>query len=128
MRTATYYLFNNVSLGSGTSTASSVVYGWDIVRGSVQVNVDAGSISGSFTLQASNQQPVGMPPNQFQPTQWNTIGSSTTLANASSSLTLKTFLMPMTELCYDYYRLVFTDATSGVATGSVTARMKNFSL
>lgn len=118
-------------LRTSISSASSVynsttVYGWDIVRCSYQATVGSGSLSGTFKLQASNDLPVGLPPNQFTPTNWNDIASSSVVV-ASSTASIRSFITPIQEVCYSYYRVVFTDASSGTLS-SVTVRFNAFSL
>jgi hypothetical protein len=116
--------------GGNASTASfvsTVIYATDIVRASFQIFVSSGSANGTIQLQASNQQATGAPANQFIPTQWSVVGSSTTVI-CSSTATIKTFLLPSTELSYEYLRIVFTDSVAAASPGLVNVRMKSIGL
>lgn len=112
---------------SGTASfVSSVVWGWDIVRFSVQVTVSSGSMVGTFQMQGSNDQAQGLPPNQFQPTNWNNIGTSSVVA--SSSATALSFLIIATESSYEYLRLRYVDGSAGASLGLWNARLKAMAL
>lgn len=114
---------------AGTASfTSSAFYLWDTFRISGQAVVSSGSFVGSFTLQVSNDNAVGAFPGQFQPTNWNTLGSTTILANASTSATVRSFMFPQTELCYTYGRIVFTDLSAAAALGTYNFQIKAFML
>jgi len=117
-----------VSVSSAASTyTSSTIFGWDIIRCSYQV-IGSGSFNGTFKLQGSNQKPVGAKPQlQFTPTAWNDLGSSSAIT-ASTTASIKNFITPIQEVCYAYYQIVFTDASSGLATGSFEVRFNSFGL
>lgn len=121
---------NSLIISNGTSgTASyvsSVVWGWDIVRFSVQVTVGSGSVVGTFQMQGSNDIATGLPPNQFQPTNWNNIGTASVVA--SSSATALSFLIVTTESSYEYLRLRYADSSAGAALGLFNARFKAMAL
>lgn len=118
-------LIVNGAIGSA-SFNSGPVWAYDIVRCSVQVSVPTGGVNGSLQLQASNDQFQGVPPNQFQPTNWSNVGTASVTFSTTS--TAKTFLIVETECCYEYLRVAFTDSTGGAGTGALTVRMKAFGL
>lgn len=108
------------SFPAQTSSSSCVIWSQKIVRASFQVSVSSGTLSGTFTLQASNDQATGKFPNQFIPTNWSVVGSSTTVI-ASSTGAAATFMIPATELSFEYLRLVYT---ANAANGIYSVRMK----
>lgn len=116
--------------GTATSFASSSCWAMDIVRLSYQVVVSSGSVAGTFVVQGSNDKSYGqggVPVGQYIPTNWNTIGSSTTII-CSTTATSKVFLAPATEVCYEHVRFVFTDASAGSALGLFDIRAKTLGL
>ena len=120
---------NSLILGATTSSVSfvsSTVWSWDIVQCSFQAVVSSGSINGKFTLQASNEIPVGMPPNQFVPTNWFNV-SSVSQVSGSSSSTVLTFGTPKDEVCFQYLRVTWVP-TNGLSDGAFTVRFNAFAL
>lgn len=113
----------NISSAS-TTYNSSTIFGWGIVRLSYQAVVGSASISGTFKLQASNDQPFGAQPSQFIPTNWNDVSSSS--ITASSTATARSFMSPSLEVCNGYFRVVYTDATSGTLS-TIQITMHQFS-
>jgi hypothetical protein len=128
VKVTNFAAFTNGVAGTSSSFASSAFFLWDTVRLSGQAVVSSGTFNGSFALQVSNDKAVGAFPGQFQPTNWNTLGSTTVLANASASATVKSFMFPTTELSYAYGRIVFTDGSSGTALGSYNFNIVAFML
>lgn len=124
MRPSSSLIANAVSCSN--SFNSSNVWGWDIVRCSYQVSVSSGSMNGTFELQGSNDLAVGLPANQFSPTNWNTLGSASYVV-CSSSPTQSSFLIPMQEVCYQYMRVVFTKSAQPT-NGVVSIRFNAFGL
>lgn len=118
MRPSNSLIMNNLQAGS--SNSSIVVWATDIIRCSVQVSVSSGSLSGTFQLQSSNDQATGLPPNQFIPTNWTSLGSASVIAS-SSTLGVGVFMIPSLEVSYEYLRVVF-GSTSG-ALGLYSARL-----
>lgn len=123
MRVSNFAAITNGVAGTASFVSSSF-YLWDTFRISGQAVVSSGSFVGSFTLQVSNDNPVGAFPGQFQPTNWNTLGSTTILAACSVSATVKSFMFPQTELCYTYGRIVFTDLSAAASLGSYNFNIK----
>lgn len=103
---------------SQTSSVSIPQWSQKLVRASFQVTVSSGTIAGSFAVQVSNDYAVGLPPNQFTPTNWVTLNSTTVLC--SSTATVSTFLLPYAEYSYNYMRLIYTAST---ASGVYSVRM-----
>lgn len=103
---------------SGTASfTSSSFWMWETFRLSGQVAVSSGSFVGNVALQVSNDRPSGAFQSQFQPTNWNTIGSTTQLLNCSTTATVRSFMFPVTDMGYAYGRVVFTDLSAGAAVG-----------
>lgn len=122
MRPNNSLVVSNLSTGTA-SFVSSAFWIQDVVRASFQVTLASGSFTGAFTIQASNDQPVGKFPNQYEPTNWNTLGSVTVVCS-SGAATGTTFLIQGVETCYEYGRVQYTAANGGVAQGSANVRMK----
>jgi hypothetical protein len=111
------------------SFASSSTWSWNIVRGSCQIVV-TGACVGTFRLEASNDQGYGAggrPVGDYIPSNWNVIGSASTLVCSTTAATSR-FLIPLTELCYEHVRLFYSDGSAGAATGTFNARMMTFGL
>jgi len=113
-------------LGGATSSSSNAMWATDIVRASFQIYIN-GPLSGTFKIQASNDQAQGVPASQFAPSNWVTIGSTASIV-ASTTSAASTFLFPAIEVSYEYLRINYTDSSSGSANGSVSMRMKTLAL
>lgn len=118
MRPSNSLIVNGVSCSNTFN--SNVVWATDIVRCSFQMTVSSGRCAGSFKLQGSNDFATGLPPNQFNPTNWNDIGS--TSVSCSSTATARSFLSPAVDIGYEYVRGVWSDASGGSADGVVSVR------
>lgn len=120
-----YFLFTNGVCGTSTQLVSTASWLAKVVRGSYQVAVSSGSCVGAFQFQCSNDYNQGYigNPGQFAPTNWNSIGSTMTII-CSTTATAKVFLTPTSEMCFEYGRLVFIDASGGSAQGVFSARFK----
>ncbi len=104
-----------------TNSNGHVIWSNGIVRASFQAAVSAGTVNGALKVQASNDKPTGAMPENFIPTNWNDIsGATVTIATAATS-----YMIPYQELCYEYLRLVYTDASGGTATSTITVQMKS---
>lgn len=117
----TQFLTGGVT-GSASFSISSAIYSDCIVRASFQFTISSGSMLGTFQLQGSNDQSVGVPANQFTPTNWSTITSAS--VTASVSTTAKTFMILPIECAYEYIRVQFSDLSGGTANGLVNGRSK----
>lgn len=123
---------NFLAVTNGTtgtaSFVSSAFWLWSTVKISGQAVVSSGSFVGTFAFQFSNDLPVGAPPSQFQPTNWNSIGSTTQVTNCSTSATAKSFLIPQFETSYSYARVVYTDLSAAAAIGTFNFTVKTLAL
>lgn len=108
-----YTAGNSIASSSSNSLLSEQ---W--VRTSFQIACTAGGINGTFSVQGSNDIAVGVPPNQFIPTNWNNIGSSQSVVCSFSVGTCA--LIPWFDTCYKYHRLIY--AAVGGTAGSFSAR------
>lgn len=117
---------NSLIISSGTAGTASVtsqaVWATDIIRACFQVVVSSGSMVGTFQLQASNDQSTGAPANQFVPTNWNVVGSASSVTG-SSTATSKAFLSVPVETCYEYLRVVYSDGSAAAAIGVFNVRL-----
>lgn len=120
MRPNNSLIVNGLSVGTA-SFVSSAFWIQDVVRASFQFSVSSGTFSGSLTLQVSDDQSIGAFPNQFQPTNWSTLGSVTVVASTSAGQAL---LIQATELCYEYGRIQYISGNGGATLGTVNGRMK----
>lgn len=127
MRPVNFPAITNGVAGTASFTSSSF-WLYDCVRLSGQAVVSSGSLLGSFVLQVSNDKATGAFQPQFQPQNWNTIGSSTQLLNCSSSALIKSFMFPYVETCYSYGRIVYNDTSAGAAIGVFQFNMTVFNL
>jgi hypothetical protein len=108
---------NEIVLGPVTANATmagNVQWVDKMLRVGVVAVVGAGTVNGSMQLQCSNDKAIGARPDRFQPTNWVNVGSSVAIATASSN-----YLIPYTELSYEYIRVLYTDASGGAATSSI---------
>jgi len=116
---------NNVpafsAIPANASANSKALWADKIVRCSVQALASAAN-TGTIQLQGSNDQATGANPWQFQPTNWSDIGSALTLSGTTP------VLLTEVECSYEYLRIVYTDASGGTATGTVSARVKSMGL
>lgn len=127
---------NNEAVYYGNSivaSSSQVMLSECWVRASFQIDCLNGSLNGTFVVQASNDIAVGAPPNQFTPSNWNTIGSggtATIIASVSATISTSSpsssVIIPYFETCYQYHRLVYSPGNLG-AVGSFSVRNKTIS-
>lgn len=129
---------NDLIIGTKTTSGSAVgiatnaniigIPQWSngIVRASFQAVVTGSTATGTLQLQVSNDIPIGLPANQFVPTNWTNLGTSVAVAAAG------VFFVPAIasnvgyiETCYEYMRVNWTDGSSGANTGTVICRMKS---
>lgn len=82
-----------------------------------------GTAAGTLQLQVSNDQAPSGQALGFTPTNWSNVGTAVTVTAGPA-----VFLIPATELAYEYVRAVYTDSTSGTATGTVSVRAKGINL
>lgn len=121
MRSNNELVASNV-LSSGTSFSNSLLSEqW--IRASFQIVCGSGSFAGTFFVQVSNDIAVGVPPNQFVPTNWFTLGTQSVIASLSSSANT---MIPYFETCYKYHRVQFVPSTG--AQGLYTIRVESRNL
>lgn len=117
------------SVAGNASSNSKNVWADSIARASFQVaTLGTGVINGTFQLQGSNDQAVGAPAGQFNPINWTNIGPASTVNVATPTavyLLAAAAGLQNIETSYEYMRVVFTDASSGAATGTFSIRMKS---
>lgn len=116
-------------LSSGTST-SNVMWSQCWIRASFQVTCGSGTMTGTFTVQGSNDIAQGVPPNQFTPTNWNTIGSGATQAVITCSFTASVTtpacaLIPFFDTCYQYHRVQFVPASGAQGWYNIRVETRN---
>lgn len=115
------------SFPSQTSSTSSVVWSQNFVRCSIQVTIGSGTLNGTFVLQGSNDSATGQEPYQFLPSSWSAVGSSSQVVCSATSPGA-IFLIPATEVAYEYLRLQYTAGNSGAALGLFSARIKSLGI
>lgn len=98
------------SLAALNDQTSGPQWSEKIVRASFQLVTTDASADGTIQVQASNDQAYGAPANQFQPTNWNNLGSPVTVSGLGS------FLIPEFECSYEYLRLVWLSTATGAQT------------
>lgn len=122
---------NGIVVGTPASANINSIPQWtdQIVRASFQAVVTGSTSTGTLQLQVSDDKAVGLPANQFVPTNWTNLGSSVAVAAAGI------FWVPAisgttgyVECSYEYMRVVWTDGSSGANNGSVICRMKSMAL
>jgi hypothetical protein len=111
---------NNVApfsaIPANASKNSAFLWADKMLRVSVQAVATAANV-GSIQMQFSNDAITGSQGAQVAPTNWTNLGSPVTLSGTTP------VAIPYMEVSYEYLRLVYTDASSGTATGTVTARL-----
>lgn len=127
MRPDNFTAITNGSAGTA-SVVSSAIWLYSTVKISGQAVVNAGPLVGTFAFQFSNDKAVGAPPNTFQPTNWNAIGSTTQMVNCSTTATVRSFLLPQFDTSYEYVRVVYTDQSAAAALGSFSFQVKTLAL
>lgn len=108
-----------VNVLSSATTFSNICLSEQWVRASFQVVCGSGSLAGTFSVQASNDIAVGVPPNQFSPTNWATLGTQSCVASLSAA---NNVIIPYFETCYQYHRIQFIPLTG--AQGWYNIRVK----
>lgn len=106
---------------ANATQTSLCAWAYDIVRASFQL-VATGTAAGTIQVQISNDQAVGAPAGQYAPTNWSDLGTTVAVAGAG------VYTVPAVECAYEYIRVVYTDTSSGSATGTVAVRMKSMGL
>lgn len=114
MRPSNELIFSQTVTASATYSNNCLSESW--VRASFQAVISSGSLNGTFWLQQSNDLAQGSPPNQFVPTNWNSIGSVSCSASSGTALFIPwnspQGLVNYFETCARYHRVQFA-ATVG---------------
>lgn len=103
----------NISALANMSTDGAVIPTVQVFQCSAQL-VATGSAAGTLKLQFSND----VVPTPVAPTNWNDITDATVSVAGIGSYGIE-----KTELCYNYIRAVYTDSSSGMATGTVVVQV-----
>lgn len=124
MRSSNELIYNGGN--STTSSNSNCLLSEQWIRASFQIDCTAGALNGTFTVQGSNDIATGLPPNQFTPTYWNTVGSVTCSISNTASVWIP-FNGPQGtinyfETCAKYHRVQFVAGNSGNTAGSFSIR------
>ena len=106
-----------------TSSASLVVWASLMYGASVHITVSSGSLNGTFNIQGSNELATGRFPEQFTPSNFATLGISSTSVIASISAG-SSVMLPFFPTSYEYLRVNFTAGNGGNTLGLYTIRMK----
>lgn len=107
--------FNKKALDAAatySTTTSSAIDAGNIYSASVQGVSTGSATTGTLKLQGSNDMPASgapYPTNGFTPTNWTDIASAT--VNFSGATT---GLVPVTNICHQFLRVVFTPTAAGV--------------
>jgi hypothetical protein len=104
---------------SYSSTNSDALDAGNIYSASVQVVSTGAASAGTCVLQGSNDMPSSgspYPTNQFVPTNWTNIANATTTISGAS-----TYLIPVTSICHQFLRVVYTSTATGVQTITTVA-------
>lgn len=97
---------------AAATITSAAILSENLFSCSVQIDAVGGGAAGVAKLQASNDVPVAA---NAVPTNWSDIPSGTVSISGDGA-----FLIPKTDLSYQYIRLIYTNS----GTGTVSARLK----
>lgn len=96
---------------AAATITSAAIPATNMVSCSIQVNT-TGSAAAVCKLQASNDHPVA---SSAVPTNWSDISGATVTVSAAGAV-----IIPKTDTCYEYIRVVYTNT----GTGTVEVRLK----
>lgn len=102
---------NVITLRAAATVTSAPIPALNLFYCSVQIACVGAGSAGTMKIQASNDDPV----NGAAPTNWSDIPSATVTVNAAGA-----FLIPKTDLCYQWIRVVYTNS----GTGTISAILK----
>jgi hypothetical protein len=98
-------LNDNIILSQTAATiTTAAIPALNLFSCSAQIT-STGSGSGTLIIQASNDDPTSP---TMPPTNWSPIPSATVTVTGAGA-----FLIPKTDLCYQYVRLVYTNTGTG---------------
>jgi hypothetical protein len=96
--------YNAIPLQTAATVTSGPIDSRNLFYASAQVSI-TGSGAGTLVIQASNDDPTVFP---FTPVNWTAIPSATVTTSGAGA-----YLIPKTDLCYEYVRLVYTNTGTG---------------
>jgi hypothetical protein len=105
------------AVGTGTTRNSAAIDASNMLQVSAQC-IATGSPTGAVKIQVSNDSPIGMPglsSSVWTPPNWTDLAGATIAVTSAAS-----FLLPKTDICYQFIRFVYT----GSGTGTVTVNIK----
>lgn len=108
-----------LSVVNDTTTNSAAIDCSDVLQISVQA-VSTGTPTATVKIQASNDTPIGKPGQNgvpWVPTNWTDVPSATVSLSAAGSK-----LIPKTDLCYQFIRIVFTSSSGDTGTTAVNIK------
>lgn len=121
MRPSNILALSAIDASTAGSQHSAPIPTSQILACSVQV-VAVGTLTGAVSIEASNDPDKNPADPSYAPTNWVAIPSATVTVSAAGQ-----FLIPKTELCYEFIRIVYTKTTS-TGTPTVTVRVKELGL
>lgn len=95
---------NIITVQAAATVTTAAIPALNLFYASAQIAA-TGSAAGTLKMQASNDDPVA---SNGVPTNWSDIPSATIVVTGAGA-----FLIPKTELCYQYVRLVYTNTGTG---------------
>lgn len=93
-----------ITVQTAASINSTAIPAMNLLSCSAQL-IGTGSAAGTMKLQASNDNPLS---GGNVPTNWNDIPSATVSVSGAGS-----YLIPKTDICYEYVRVVYTNSGTG---------------
>lgn len=106
---------NLIPLQAAATVNSVALDAENLYQCSAQI-VCTGSAAGTLKLQASNDIQLGQQPSTLTPTNWSDIPSATVTVSGAGS-----YLIPKTDICYQYVRLVYTNSGTGTISVNIKA-------
>lgn len=96
---------NIIPVQSAATVTTAAIPALNLFSCSVQLAATGAGAAGTLKIQASNDHPVAA---NTVPTNWSDItGASVSVSGAGA------YLIPKTDLCYEYIRLVYTNSGTG---------------
>ncbi len=96
---------NIIPLQAAATITTAAIPALNLFSCSVQASAVGAGAAGTLQLQASNDEPVGA---GIVPSNWSNITSATVTISGAGA-----FLIPKTDLCYQWVRLVYTNSGTG---------------
>lgn len=96
---------NIIPSQAAATVTSAAIPALNLFYCSAQCSATGAGAAGTMKLQASNDRPVA---SGAVPTNWSDIPSATVSISAAGA-----FLIPKTELCYEWVRVVYTNTGTG---------------